>query len=115
MLHAYEVDQAAKTTNLAALPQQDVLVFTQTDDLHLFLLDTSSTHGDPIYPERGVNEKFYIAGFWAVPTYMDHVRFLCDVFGSTVYNVTFDEQQDMFGQWLSDGYVFIIPGSAPAW
>ena len=95
-----------------------VLVFQQLDDLDIFLLDTTQTHGDPIFPIKGVNEYFTIAGFFQEVVNLATLRFTCEHEGVIVYNHTYDVENitnPFFGQFISDPYLFIIPSVAPDW
>ena len=95
--------------------KDDVLTFTQTDNADLFLLDTTSTHGDPLFPVRGVTEHFYIAGFWYVKTEVYQVHFLAYKDGTAIFSEKFPQEGDYFGQWEGGPYDFFVPGNAPDW
>ena len=103
---------------LGASVDQSVLVFDQTDDLGIFLCDYSQTHGDPAFPSKAITEYFYIAGFFQVKSSIQHVRFIAEVNDDMqrVYNVPYPSRAvNKFGQWISKGFAFIIPGAAPNW
>ena len=57
------------------------MVFTQTDDLGIFLMDESQSYGSPDPPQLGGLETFTLGGLWTQPVDLDHVNFQCHLFG----------------------------------
>ena len=106
----------AQTITSDAAISNDTLVFKQTDSDSMFLLDPTSTHGDPAYPTLNSTEHFYVAGTWLQPAKLDHVRFQCHLFGALVYNETQADAQDFNAGdvWTSPAFDFDIPAIAPS-
>ena len=90
------------------------MVFTQTDDLGIFLMDESQSYGSPDPPQLGGLETFTLGGLWTQPVDLDHVNFQCHLFGVLVYNENFPDQESVEPGMWTYGVPFDVPAVAPA-
>lgn len=96
-----------------AMVKQGHMVFTQTDNKGLFLMDRSLTFGEPDPPKLGSTVTFNLGGIWTQPVQLDHLNFQCKLYDALAYNEDFtDKQEIMPGQWTY-ALPFEIPKVAP--
>ena len=95
-------------------PVANSMVFTQTDDLGIFLMDESQTYGNPDPPQLGTTVLFTLGGLWTQPVDIDHMNFKCHLFGALVYNEDFADVESVDpGSW-SYSLPFDVPPVAPS-
>ena len=58
------IETSLHTTLNLATPVANSMVFTQTDDLGIFLMDESQSFGSPDPPQLGGLEVFTLGGLW---------------------------------------------------
>ena len=104
-----EAAVAASVDNMVA----NSLVFTQTDDLHKFIMDPSTTYADPDPITTGTTVNFNLGGIWTQPVNIDHLNFKCHLFGVVAYNEDFADVETVFpGSWTYS-LPFDVPPVAP--
>ena len=104
-----EAAVAASVDNMVA----NSLVFTQTDNLHKFIMDPSTTYADPDPITTGTTVNFNLGGIWTQPVNIDHLNFKCHLFGVVAYNENFADVETVFpGSWTY-ALPFDVPPSGP--
>ena len=89
------------------------LVFTQTDNLGIFIMDQSQTFAEPDPPQLNSHTIFTLGGIFTQPVRMDHTEFLCEIYGQQVYDEKFPDAEEILpGSW-SYALPFDIPKIAP--
>ena len=89
------------------------MVFTQTDDYGLFIMDETSTYGNPDPPRLGQVVNFNLGGLWTQPVDIDHTNFKCHLFGALVYNENFPQVESVDAGFWSVSIPFDVPSVAP--
>ena len=117
MFHLSEVSfietKVAEAINIQT-PVANSMVFTQTDDLGIFLMDESQTYGNPDPPQLGSTVYFTLGGLWTQPVDIDHINFKCHLFGALVYNEDFTDVESTGPGGWSYSLPFDVPPVAPS-
>ena len=89
------------------------MVFTQTDDYGIFIMDNTSTYASPDPPRLGSVVNFVLGGLWTQPVDIDHMNFKCKLFGALVYNEDFPDVESVDSGFWTFSLPFDVPSVAP--
>ena len=89
------------------------MVFTQTDDKGLFIMDASLTYGQPDPPTLGTTTVFHLGGVWTEPVDLDHLNFKCKIYNALAYDEDFADQESLMPAQWTFALPFEIPKVAP--